>query len=85
MEIYHTILKKVILRVFDYPNSSIAEAFRLLRSRMQFFTKGAKAPVILVTSTMPGDGKTFTAINLASVYSLLGKKTILVGFDLRKT
>ncbi len=33
---------------------------------------------------MPGDGKTFTAINLASVYSLLGKKTILVGFDLRK-
>ncbi len=70
--------------VFDYPNSSIAEAFRLLRSRMQFFTKEAKAPVILITSSMPEDGKTFTAINLASVYSLLGKKTILVGFDLRK-
>jgi len=33
---------------------------------------------------MPGDGKTFTAINLASVYSMLGKKTVLVGFDLRK-
>ncbi len=31
--------------VFDYPNSTIAEAFRLLRSRMQFFTKEAKAPV----------------------------------------
>ena len=51
---------------------------------MQFFTKEAKAPVILITSSMPEDGKTFTAINLASVYSLLGKKTILVGFDLRK-
>ncbi len=70
--------------VLDYPNSTIAETFRLLRSRMQFFTKEAKAPVILITSTMPGDGKTFTAINLASAYSLLGKKTILVGFDLRK-
>jgi tyrosine-protein kinase Etk/Wzc len=70
--------------VLEHSNSTIAEAFRLLRSRMQFFTKEAKAPVILVTSTMPEDGKTFTAINLASVYSLLGKKTILIGFDLRK-
>ena len=51
---------------------------------MQFFTKEATAPVILITSSMPDEGKTFTAINLASVYSLLGKKTILVGFDLRK-
>jgi capsular exopolysaccharide synthesis family protein len=70
--------------VFDYPNSVIAEAYRLLRSRMQFFVKDTKAPVILITSSMPEDGKTFTAINLASVYSLLGKKTILVGFDLRR-
>lgn len=70
--------------VFDFPNSSIAEAFRLLRSRMQFLTKEAKAPVVLITSTMPADGKTFTAINLASAYSLLGKRTILIGFDLRK-
>ena len=62
----------------------LAEAFRSLRSRMQFFTKEAKAPVILITSSMPEEGKTFTAINLASVYSLIGKKTVLVGFDLRK-
>lgn len=70
--------------VFDNPNSVIAESYRLLRTRMQFFIKDTKAPIILVTSSMPGDGKTFTAINLASVYSLLGKNTILVGFDLRK-
>jgi tyrosine-protein kinase Etk/Wzc len=70
--------------VFDNPNSSIAEAYRLLRSRMQFFTKEATAPVILITSSMPGEGKTYTAINLASVYSLLGKRTVLIGFDLRK-
>lgn len=70
--------------VFDEPNSSVSEAYRLLRSRMQFLTKDTTAPVILVTSSMPGEGKTHTAINLASIYSLLGKKTILVGFDLRK-
>jgi tyrosine-protein kinase Etk/Wzc len=70
--------------VFDYPNSTIAEAYRSLRMKMQFFTKEAKAPVVLVTSSMPGDGKTFTAINLASAYSLLGKKTVLLGYDLRK-
>lgn len=70
--------------VFDDPTSGIAESFRLLRSRMQFFTKDAKSPVILITSSIPGEGKTFTAINLASAYSLLDKKTVLVGFDLRK-
>ena len=70
--------------VFDDSDSSISEAFRLLRSRMQFLTKNAVSPVILITSSMPGDGKTFTAINLASVYSLLGKRTVCVGFDLRK-
>lgn len=70
--------------VFDDPNSAIAESYRLLRARMQFLFKDAKSPIVLVTSSMPGEGKTFTAINLASVYSLLGKKTVLVGFDLRK-
>ena len=69
---------------FDEPQSQVAEAFRTLRSRMQFFTKETKGPVILITSSMPEEGKTFTAVNLASVYSLIGKKTVLVGFDLRK-
>jgi tyrosine-protein kinase Etk/Wzc len=76
--------EKSITVALNYPNSTIAEAFRLLRSRMQFITKEAKNPIILITSSMPEDGKTFTSINLASVYSLLGKKTVLVGFDLRR-
>jgi capsular exopolysaccharide synthesis family protein len=75
---------KINTVVFDNPNSAIAESFRLVRSKMQFFTKDAKAPIILVTSSMPEDGKTFAAVNIASVYSLLNKKTVLVGFDLRK-
>jgi len=75
---------KTNLVVFNNPNSAIAESYRLLRARMQFLTKEEASPVVLVTSSMPGEGKTFTAINLASVYSLLGKKTVLIGFDLRK-
>jgi tyrosine-protein kinase Etk/Wzc len=69
---------------FEEPHSYVTEAFRSLRSRMQFFTKDKKSPVILITSSMPEEGKTFTALNLASVYSLTGKKTVLVGFDLRR-
>lgn len=76
--------EKINTVVFESPNSSLAEAFRILRSRVQFLTKEEVSPVILITSTMPEDGKTFTAVNLASVYSLLGKKTVLVGFDMRK-
>lgn len=75
---------KINTVIFDNPGSSIAEAYRLLRTRLQFFTKDTPSPVILVTSSMAAEGKTFTAINLASVYSILGKKTVLVGFDLRK-
>lgn len=79
----HTSLKKSTV-VFDEPNSHIAESFRSLRSRMQFFLKDAKSPIILITSSMQKEGKTYNAINLASTYSLIGKKTVLVGFDLRK-
>lgn len=70
--------------VFNNPNSSVSEAFRLLRSRIPFFTKETVSPVILITSSIPDEGKTFISVNLASIYSLLGKKTIIVGFDLRK-
>lgn len=70
--------------VLAYPQESIAETFRSLRTRLQFFTREKRSPVILVTSTMPEEGKTFTALNLASVYSLSARKTVLVGFDLRR-
>jgi len=76
--------EKINTIVIDNPGSTIAESYRHLRSRMQFLTKDTTAPVILITSSMPGEGKTVTSINLAAAYSLLGKKTILVGFDLRK-
>ncbi|MFH0756019.1 MAG: polysaccharide biosynthesis tyrosine autokinase [Bacteroidota bacterium] len=70
--------------VLTEPQSRISEAFRSLRSRMEFITRQAESPVIMITSAMPGDGKTFSAVNLASAYSLAGKKTLLVGFDMRR-
>jgi tyrosine-protein kinase Etk/Wzc len=79
----HSKMKKHIMLIDD-PDSPISEAFRLLRSRMAFFVKEISKPVILITSSMPNEGKTTIAINLASAYSLLGKKTVLIGFDLRQ-
>jgi capsular exopolysaccharide synthesis family protein len=75
------------LEVLDKPKSSIAEAFRTIRASLQFIYKkqgveGAKT--VLVTSSVSGEGKTFCSINLASVFALSEKKTILVGLDLRK-
>ncbi len=70
--------------VFEESHSYLAESFRYLRSSLHFFTREIKSPVILVSSSMPDEGKTFTSINLASAYSLMGKKTILVGYDLRR-
>ena len=71
--------------VFEHSKSPISEAYRALRSNMQFMLKrGAKSNVILVTSSISGEGKTLTSINLASVFAVSEKKTILVGVDLRK-
>ncbi|MBZ9650697.1 polysaccharide biosynthesis tyrosine autokinase [Psychroflexus montanilacus] len=75
------------LAVFSKPRSAIAESFRGLRTSMQFIFKqkhiqGNKT--ILITSSVSGEGKTFTGINMASVFSMSGKKTLLIGLDLRK-
>lgn len=73
--------QSVVLRE---PRSSVSEAFRSLRTRLQFFTKTTPSPVVLISSSMAEEGKTFTSINLAAACSLSGKRTVLVGFDLRR-
>jgi capsular exopolysaccharide synthesis family protein len=75
------------LTVFLKTKSAVSESFRALRSNLQFIFMGNKkleSKTILVTSSVSGEGKTFVSINLATVFALGSKKTILVGLDLRK-
>jgi capsular exopolysaccharide synthesis family protein len=55
-----------------------------LRSNLNYFTGGADKKIILITSSISGEGKTFTTINLATVMAFAGKKVIIVGADMRK-
>ncbi len=68
------------------PNStsSAAELFRLIRANLQFILTQGDDKVVLVTSSRPGEGKSFVSINTAASLSLLGKKVLLVGADIRK-
>lgn len=70
--------------VISKPKSPISEAFRSVRTNIEFITQGKPKSTILVTGDMQSIGKTFNGINIASVYALYGKKTILLGFDMRK-
>ena len=72
------------LVVVNNPKSPIAESFRSIRTNIEFLTQGKSKSTILVTGDMQSIGKTFNSINLASIYALYGKKTVLLGFDMRK-
>lgn len=72
------------LEVFQSPSSSIAESFRALRSGLQYFLRGRENTVIVISSSISGEGKTFTTINLASVFALAGRKTLIIGADMRR-
>jgi capsular exopolysaccharide synthesis family protein len=65
-------------------NSPISESFRSIRTNLQFYAKGKEKQIFLVTSSYTGEGKSFVAQNLAAVYALYGKKTLIIGFDLRR-
>lgn len=65
-------------------STPIAELFRLLRNNISFTRSGVDSRVILVTSSVSGEGKTFISANLAMTYALMGKKVVVVGLDLRR-
>lgn len=73
---------RVVVR--EGKTTPIVEMFRMIRTNLQFMIGGTKSPVILVTSSVGGEGKSFTAINLASSFALLNKKVVLIGLDIRK-
>ncbi len=71
--------------IFEYPSSGFTEAYRALRTNIEYTFKEKPHKVILVSSSLEGEGKSFTALNIAMIYALLGRYTILVDFDMRKT
>lgn len=72
------------LITFTSPKSSVSEVFRTLRTNMQFINVSNKLKSILVTSTIPGEGKSWVSANLAITFAQAGKKVILVDADMRK-
>jgi capsular exopolysaccharide synthesis family protein len=70
--------------MFEFPKSNIAESYRALRTNLDFYVRGGQKKVIMVTSSMEGEGKSFIALNIAMSYAQLGRRTILIDFDMRK-
>ena len=72
------------LVVHEYPRTVMAESFRSLRANFHYTLGELNNPVILVTSSIMGEGKSFVSVNLATSFALYEKKVLLVSFDLRR-
>ena len=66
------------------PKSPISEVFRTLRANIQFMNTKKKSKVVLITSTVEGEGKSWIAANLAVTFAQAGKLTLLIDADMRK-
>jgi capsular exopolysaccharide synthesis family protein len=72
-----------VVVVSSNKTTPIVELFRTLRNNIQFMLNDVDKKVIIVTSTIPGEGKTFVSINLAASFALSDKKILLMGMDIR--
>lgn len=72
------------LAVNTRPKSAIAEAFRTIRTNLQFYGLNAGNKVLLITSSVGGEGKSFVTVNLATVLAMQQFKVVVIGLDLRK-
>lgn len=72
------------LVITKHSRTPISEMFRLIRTNLQFATVGGSNKVMLVTSSMGGEGKTFFSKNLGASLALIGKRVVLLEFDIRK-
>ena len=76
-------MKKELIAHRD-PKSLVSEVFRTLRTNIQFMNTNNKLKTLLVTSTLPGEGKSWVTANLAVTFAQAGKKVVLVDADMRK-
>ncbi|MEI3402224.1 MAG: hypothetical protein V8R51_07980 [Clostridia bacterium] len=67
----------------EYPKSHLSELFRTLRTNVQFMNSNKRLETLLVTSTLPGEGKTWIASNLAIAFAQADKRVILIDADMR--
>jgi capsular exopolysaccharide synthesis family protein len=72
------------LVVRENKNDIMAEAFRTLRTNLNFIIKKQTSNIIMFTSTVSGEGKTFVSANFAMSVALLGKKVLMMGVDIRR-
>lgn len=83
-EIVHSTNKRRRIVVSFDDRSVLGEQFRMIRANIPLLTKSQSKNTILITSTTSGEGKTFSSLNLAAVYAVAGKKTVMIEMDLRK-
>lgn len=72
------------LYVMKSPKSIFSESIRGIRTNVNFILKGGVNKIVCVTSSVSGEGKTFSTVNLAASLTLLGHKVVIVGCDLRR-
>ena len=75
-------MKKEVIAHGD-PKSPISEIFRTLRTNIQFINTDKKTQTLLITSTLPGEGKSWVSSNLSVTFAQTGKKVVLVDADMR--
>lgn len=76
--------EKFVVMVQKNNRNIINEAFRILRTNLDFMGKGSDNKVFVVTSLLPGSGKSFISMNLATSYALKGSKVLVIDMDLRR-
>lgn len=76
-------MRKEVIAEHD-PKSPISEVFRTLRTNIQFMSTKGKLRTLLVTSTLPGEGKSWVSANLAVTFAQAGKKVVIIDADMRK-
>lgn len=81
--IIHSVAKSDLV-VSENPKSTIAESFRAVRTNLHYMLSGSNGKIISINSTNPGEGKSFSAINLATILAMNNKKVLLIGADMRK-